>query len=173
MKKITMMTVVFGVMVGAGCVGMYRDQYGRVLPRHPAWTLKSGAGDPHGLLQYDVVYVHKPEDKYFPGYCVMRFWPSGHFMTKFVDNLNLEEIDSFVNAQVGYYQARSSEDIRIEVYAPINFGQYYRVKCQLDVNGDVLEISYGPTWTWWHRKYPQPRRFVALQVGKLSRQPDW
>lgn len=170
-KSLLMIIAAFGL--GAGCLSLRWDEHGRALPRFPNWRLKSNAGDPHGLLRYDVVYVRVSDDKNHPGYQVIRFWPSGHYMAKLVSKLEREEVDSFTNSSVGYYQARSSEDILVEIYTTINFGQYAYIRCRLDANGDLLEISSGPSWTWWHHKYPEPLRFVPRHVGELKLQPDW
>jgi len=160
-------------VVGAGCLNMRRDEFGRALPRRPHWTLRHNAGDPHGLLRYNVIYVRLSDDKYHPGYKIVRFWPSGHYMYKTVNQIDVSEIDSPDKSCIGYYQVKSADEILVEVFTDINFGQYGYIRYRLDSNGDLLELSSGPSWTWWHSKYTEPFRYTPHYVGELKLQPDW
>jgi hypothetical protein len=151
---------------------MRRDEYGRTLPCRPSWTLRKMAGDPHGLLRYDVVYVRATEDT-TGGYVFVRFWPTGHYLEKRVLELVPDEIDSFHNSIIGFYAARSANEILAETFWDLNFGQYHYTKYCLDKNGDLLKVSSGPLLTWWHYKYPEPIRYTPHYVGELKLQPDW
>jgi len=151
---------------------MKQDSYGRVLPRLPQWRLKIHAGDANGLLRFDVVYVHVSEDRYHPGYDVLRFWPSGHFMAVLVPELDLGVIDS-PGGVVGYYQTKPDRTIVVETYGPINFGQYQYSIYRVDENGDILFISWGPSLSWWQRALPTPWRYQPMRIGELKLEPDW
>ncbi len=173
MKVNKLLTFFLILVMESGCINMRRDQYGRALPRYPKWSLKKNAGDVHSILRHDVVYVRESDDRFHPGYQIIRFWPSGHYMAKLVSKLESDELNSHKNASVGYYQTLLPNHIMVEIYTTINFGQYGYIKYRLDTNGDLLELSSGPSWTWWHYKYPEPLRFIPQHVGELKLQPDW
>ena len=173
MKRFLLFVLLLQFIVGSSCTNMCRDQYGRVLPRYPRWSLKEKAGDPHGILRYDVVYVRRSEDRYHPGYQVVRFWPTGHYMSKLVNELSLETIDAFDNSAVGYYQVISRDEIIVEIYTTINFGQYAFVLYKLDNNGDLIRLSFGPSRSWWHAAPQKPWRYQPMRIGELKLEPDW
>ena len=173
MKRFLLFMLLLQFIVGSSCANMRRDQYGRVLPRYPRWSLKDKAGDPHGILRYDVVYVRRSEDKYHPGYQIIRFWPTGQYMSKLVKDLSLETIDTFHNSAVGYYQVKSRDEIIAEIYTTINFGQYAYARYKLDEKGDLIRLSFGPSQSWWQTAPPTLWRYQPMWIGELKLQPDW
>ena len=172
MKVNALVTLALLMLFGGGCMSMRRDEYGRALPHTPQWRLKQRAGDHKGLLRYDVVYVRQSDDLYHSGYEIVRFWPSGHYMYKRVSRIDIDDIDSYRGAVIGYYQVNNDGQILIEMFTGFNFGQYSYITGRLTQNGEFLKEASG-SWKWWRNPYPQPLRYIPHFVGELQLQPDW
>lgn len=156
----------------AGCVSMTRDEYARALPRFPQWRLKRESGDAYGVIHFDSVYVLESRDPRHPGYEIVRFWPSGHYMYKHAPRLDVKEVDSKYRLVIGYYRTQADRRVEIEVFSGFNFGQYSYITGRIADNGDLIKETVGGYWCW-RESYPQELRFRPVRIGELKLLPDW
>ncbi len=171
--KIVLFCMHFALLLAcAGCAMMIDHENQRYLPRRPNWKLKTELPDPDHLIRYDCIYVKVVNDQYFPKYLIHRFWPTGQYMSKYLEDYTAtNDYNSFNGASVGYYRVEGMSLLK-ESFGPLNFGQYGYSVSTIQNNGSFITESHGMSIRR-QRKLIPPFVFTPVEVEMRELNPDW
>jgi hypothetical protein len=155
-----------------GCASGRRDEYGRLVPKRPAYRLSDSSLERSSLIAYDAVYIGEAFDSANGRYVMLKFWPDGHFMRKRSNSAEPNVIDSKVHSAIGYFRTEG-RTVTTENFAAINFGQYGYGMYEILEDGSLERTAFG------HRircsyKIPAPNRTTFVPTKhEVPFLPDW
>jgi len=166
--KIAMLILM--LFASCGCMAGHRDEQGRFLPNRPAWRLSDQSLHRSADLHYDSVYIG---DFYAPRtakFKLLKFWPDGHFMMRWSDSDDPNQMNSSDSASVGYFYTEGTRLIT-ENFATINAGQYGYSVYEILPDGSLLRISHGYSLRKQFEIPTQNRLYPVPHSKNFS--PDW
>lgn len=157
------------------CVSYKIDDYNRIVPKHPNWSVQPSMQAENALIDYERVYYHEfatpgplegPSEKIFGMIC---FFDSGHFMSANSEgSLDIEKIGDFRGNGIGYFRINGNQII-IETYSSINGGSYFVDHAFVNQEGEVVFKNQGLLRNFNSRELV----FVPGPKLPLEKSPDW
>lgn len=150
------------------------DPFGRYFPKNPNWQLAdTKTVDLEGKICFESVYVNEQPEQSQKRYMVYRFFEGGQVMSLTTNNYsNAEAVNSFERVLLGYFKVEK-DFIFVEIFTPMNFGQYWYYKGVLNDEGFSL-ISHGRSMRIQDNKFEEPRFFRKVPLEGLKHlEPDW
>jgi len=158
-----------------GCSNFRSNDPGsRYFPKNPNWQLADEKTlDLEDGICFESIYVNEQPGQSQNKYLVYRFFEEGQVMSLTTDNyLNAEKFNSFERVLLGYFKVENNL-LFLEIFTPMNFGQYWYYQGVLNDEGFSL-ISHGPSFRRQDNRYVEPRLFRKVPLEGLKHlEPDW
>ena len=148
------------------------DPYGRYKVINPKWTIKTDQPNPQNLIQYDCLYIYKNPHQNIYSYQVLRFWPTGQVMQKYLTSDEFKDLDAqmgtFYHAYCDYYII-DGRNFTIEA-----FNSMYHTfrKGYIDEHGNLI-MTESHLAGRQLPKWPEPAVFMKTKANLQPLVPDW